>query len=99
MSKANVARAILLTLSLLMVWEALSPATFGSFFKRPFKDVIEVSYLVALAGSIAFVGVAVYHLASKHGTIAEGVLNLLISTAWCLILVGCAVLMAIRTGL
>ena len=99
MSKTSFARAILLAISVLMIWEALSPTTFGFVFKRPFKDVVELSYLAALLGSITFVGIAVYHLCQRRSSILSGTLNLLAAISWCLVLVICCILMGVRTGL
>ncbi len=99
MSRIGIARVLLFAISLLMIWEALSPSTFGLFFKRPFKDGVELSYLVALLGSIILVGIAVYQLRHRGNSILRGAMNLLFAISLCLVLLICYILMGVRTGL
>ena len=98
-SKTATARAVLLAISALMIWEALLPKTFTSVFKRPFRDFVEVSYFAAILGSVVFVGIAVYQLIRRRGPIEGPVLSLTFAVAWCLVLAICFFLMAVRTAL
>ena len=99
MSKIGVARTILLCLSALFVWDTLSGATFAMAFKGPFKDAIEISCLATLPGSVVFLGIAVYDVVRRRRTVLRGVLSLLLTLCWCLVLWVSSVLMIVKTAL
>jgi hypothetical protein len=99
MSRIGAARTILLSLSAFMVWDSLSPATFATVFKGLLKNTIELSFVVVVLGSVVFLGIAVHGLVHHRNTVLRGVLNLLLSLCWCLVLLVCSVLMTARTGI
>ncbi len=94
-----VMRASLLCISALMVWDSLSPGTFGAVFGRPIRDWLEVSYLAAMGGSVWFLGIAIYRLLRPPRAWLRNAVHLLLAISWCLVLLACTVLMAVRTGL
>jgi hypothetical protein len=98
-SRLAAARAILLAISAVMAWEALFPATFTSIVKRPYRDLVELSYFGPIVGSVVFVGITVYHLIRRRGRIESAVVSLVFTVLWCLGLALCFILMMARTGI
>ena len=92
-------RLILMVISVLMVWEALSPGPFTSAVPRPLRDWIEVSYIAGAALSLGLLGTAIYNLASGRRTGLGGALQVSLNAVWLFGLVACSLLMAVRTGI
>ena len=82
-----------------MVWQALSPVTFMSFFKGPASDLIGLSYIAAILGSLGFCAQAVFELVRKKRPVWAGILRLLLMLVWCFALAAACFVMAMRTAI
>jgi hypothetical protein len=81
-----------------MVVEAFFPTAFTAYVRSPIRECFEVSYLVAILGSLAF------FISDALATLRAGfnpvrVLRLIGGLSWCLVLFLCCFLMAVRTGI
>src|SRR5690242_7986374 len=95
-SRISVLRRALLGISLLMIWEALSPSSFARVIPSVIRRWIELSYFLAVFGALTFLIISIWRLFSPSYGWSKKLLGLTLELVWCLSLLLCAVLMAVR---